>query len=341
MKKKHWMVVIGFVLSVFLLSGKASALNLRFNVMYSPKHPLCQQVFAPWATKVKEVTDGRVKVTMFYSNALFKPKDALDAVSSRVADIGIVLPVYARSKLILNSVMDQPMVAGEKALQNSEALWEMYQSTPELQNELKSVKVLWSYMNPAFQLHFTKTEVKNLQELQNVIISAGGATQTQILRLLGASPEAMPMVEVFLAMQKGVVEGCFLPYAPLRTQKIADLTHFHTNANLMAASFFISMNKDAWDKISDQDKKAIEAISGLVAAKKSGQVFDAAQERDVAWMAKKGDKFFYLSPDQKKLWAEKIAPVRDKWIEEAKAKGYADPQKLLDKALAVMAEKSR
>ncbi|MEJ2586545.1 MAG: TRAP transporter substrate-binding protein DctP [Deltaproteobacteria bacterium] len=237
--------------------------------------------------------------------------------------------------------MDQPMVAGEKALQNSEALWEMYQSTPELQNELKSVKVLWSYMNPAFQLHFTKKEVKNLQELQNVIISAGGATQIQILRLLGASPEAMPMVEVFLAMQKGVVQGCFLPYAPLRTQKIADLTHFHTNANLMAASFFISVNKDAWDKVSDQDKKAIEAISGLAAAKKSGQVFDAAQKRDVAWMAKKGDKFFTLSPDQKKLWAEKIGPVRNKWIEEAKAKGYANPQKLLDKALAVMAEKSR
>jgi len=341
MKKKQLMVAMGLFLSIFLLAGSASALNLRFNVMYSPKHPLCKEVFAPWANEVKKVTDGRVKVTMFYSNALFKPKDALDAISSRVGDIGIVLPVYARSRLILNSVMDQPMVAGEKALQNSEALWELYQSTPELQNELKSVKVLWSYMNPAFQLHFTKKQVKDLKELHNVVISAGGATQTQILRLLGASPEAMPMVEVFLAMQKGVVEGCFLPYAPLRTQKIADLTHFHTNADLMAASFFITVNKDVWDKISDQDKKAIEAISGLAAAKKSGQVFDAAQKRDVAWMAKKGDKFFTLSPDQKKLWAEKIAPVREKWIEEAKAKGYADPQKLLDKALAVMAEKNR
>jgi TRAP-type C4-dicarboxylate transport system substrate-binding protein len=341
MKRNKLMVAVGLFLGIVLLSGSASALNLRFNVMYGPKHPLCKQVFAPWANEVRKVTDGRVKVTMFYSNALFKPKDALDAISSRVGDIGIVLPVYTRSKLILNSVMDQPMVAGEKALQNSEALWEMYHSTPDMQKELKDVKVLWSYMNPAFQLHFTKKKVENLKELQNAVISAGGATQTQLLRLLGASPEAMPMVQVFLAMQKGVVEGCFLPYAPLRTQKIADLTHFHTNANLMAVSFFVTVNQGVWDKISDPDKKAIEAISGLVAAKKSGEVFDAAQTKDVAWMAKKGDKFFNLSADQKKLWAEKVAPVREKWIQDAKAKGYADPQKVLDKALAVMAEKSQ
>ncbi len=341
MKKKQLMIVIGLLVSLFLFTGSASALNLRFNVMYSPKHPLCKQVFAPWAKEVKKVTDGRVKVTMFYSNALFKPKDALDAISSRVGDIGIVLPVYTRSKLILNSVMDQPMVAGEKALQNSEALWEMYRTTPEMQKELQDVKVLWSYMNPAFQLHFTKKKVQNLEELKNVVVSAGGATQTQLLRLLGASPEAMPMVQVFLAMQKGVVEGCFLPYAPLRTQKIADLVHFHTNANLMAVSFYVTVNKGAWNKMSDADKKAIEAISGLAAAKKTGEAFDAAQTKDVAWMTKKGDKFFTLSAEQKKLWAEKIAPVREKWIADAKAKGYADPEKVLEKALSVMAEKGK
>ena len=341
MKRKQLMIAMGLFLSTFFLAASANALNLRFNVMYGPKHPLCKQAFVPWANEVKKVTNGRVKVTMFYSNALFKPKDALDAISSRVGDIGIVLPVYARSRLILNSVMDQPMVAGEKALKNSEVLWDLYQSTPEMQDELKDVKVLWSYMNPAFQLHFTKKKVEDLKELQNLVISAGGATQTQILRLLGASPEAMPMVDVFLAMQKGVVEGCFLPYAPLRTQKIADLTRFHTNANLMAVSFFITINKGAWDKISPEDRKAIEAISGLVAARKSGQVFDAAQEKDVAWMAKKGDQFYTLSADQKQLWAEKVAPVREKWVQEAKEKGYAASDKLLEKALALMAEKKQ
>lgn len=341
MKKSYPMAAIGALLVILMLSTSAHALNLRFNVMFTPKHPLCREAFVPWSKQVKEVTNGRVKVTMFYSNALFKPKDALNAISSRIGDIGIVLPSYARNKLLMNTVMEQPMVAGEKALVNSEVVWQLYKSVPEMQNELKDVKVLWAYMNPAFQLHFAKKKVETLDDLKNTVVSAGGTTQTQIVRSLGASPEAMPMVNVFLAMQKGVVEGCFLPYAPLRTQKIADLINYHTNANLMAVTFFIAINQKVWDKITPEDQKAIEAISGLTAAQKCGLVFDKSQERDTAWMEKKGDKFVVLSTAQQKMWAEKVSPIRQTWIKDAKKKGYADPGKVLDKALQLMAEKGQ
>lgn len=333
MKNKKSIVLAVIILIVLLLNVPGYALNLRFNIMYNQKHPLSRDAFVPWAKQVKKVTDGRVKVTLFYSNALFKPKDAMDSIISRVGDIGIVLPVYDRNRLLLSSVMDQPMVAGEKALANSEVLWQIYNAEPGMQNEFEKVKVLWGYMNPAFQLHFSKKEVKSLDDLKNTIISAGGATQTNLLRLLGASPEAMPMVEVFLAMQKGVVEGCFLPYAPLRSQKIADLLKYHTNANLMAVSFYVTMNKTAWNKISPEDQKAIENISGLNAARTCGQVFDKAQQKDTQWMLEKGDQFYSLTPDQKQSWAAKIKPVRDKWIQDAKAKGYTNPEKLMEKAI--------
>lgn len=333
MKNEKSIALAVIILIVLFLNVPGYALNLRFNIMYNQKHPLSRDAFVPWAKQVKEVTDGRVKVTLFYSNALFKPKDAMDSIISRVGDIGIVLPVYDHNRLLLSSIMDQPMIAGEKALANSEALWQLYTTEPDIQKEFKDVKVLWGYMNPAFQLHFSKKEVKSLGDLENTIISAGGAAQTNLLRLLGASPEAMPMVEVFLAMQKGVVEGCFLPYAPLRSQKIADLLKFHTNANLMAVSFYVTMNKTAWDKISPEDQKAIDNISGLNAAKTCGQVFDNAQEKDTKWMLEKGDQFYSLTPDQKQSWAVKIKPVRDKWIQDSKTKGYTNPEKLMEKAI--------
>ena len=340
--RKAILITAGLLVFVILtVSNAAWALNVRFNVMYSPKHPLCTQAFAPWAKQVAEVTDGRVKVTMFYSNALYKPTQGLDAIASRAADMGIVLPSYARNRMLAGGVMDLPMVAGEKAAENSEVLWEMYQTVPEMQKELEALEVLWVYMNPAFQLHFTKKRVANLADLANTVISAGGANQAGILKLLGASAEAMPMTDVYLAMQKGVVEGCFLPYAPLRTQKIADLLKYHTNANLMASSFYIVINKSVWGKISESDQKAIRGISGLSAALKCGQVFDAAQERDTTWMREKGDDFVTLTPEQRKDWAQKILSIRDGWVADAKAKGYQDPEKILATALALMEAKSK
>jgi TRAP-type C4-dicarboxylate transport system substrate-binding protein len=307
--------------------------------MYSPKHPLCKEAFNPWAEKVSEVTNGRVKVTMFYSNALFKPPQAYDAVSTRVGDMGLVLPTYERNRFLVSGVLDLPMVANEKAKVNSEVLWQMYQAFPEIRNEFSDVKVLFTYMNPAFQLHFSKKEVHNLEDLKDTIVSAGGTVNARIMKSLGASVETIPMVDVYLALQKGVVEGCFLPYAPLRSQKIADLLHTHTKANLMAAAFFVVINKDVWAEISPEDQKAIEKISGMEGATLVGSVFDKYQGRDIKWMAEKGDKFVTLDPVELDKWTEKILPIRDEWLNDVKAKGV-NGKPILEKALKLMSEKS-
>lgn len=340
---KHFFLrTLGLALVCFFCMGTSSwALNVRFNLMYSPKHPLCKEGFMPWAEKVKAATEGRVKVTLFYSNALFKPKQAMDAITNRSADMGIVMPTYTRNRLLANGVMDLPMVAGEKARINSEVLWELYQKTPEMQKELSGMKVLWGFMNPAFQLHLTEKKVATLSDLDNLVISAGGTNQSKILQAFGASAEAMPMTEVYLALQKGVVQGCFLPYAPLRTQKIADLVKFHTNANVMATTFFITMNKKVWDKISPEDQKAIDALSGMTAATQTGSIFDKYQEKDIAWMTEKGDEFVNLSPEQQEKWAEKIMPIRQEWVNDAKSKGYENAETILNTALHLMAEKTK
>lgn len=339
--KRACSIILGVLfLCGVIMPSVAWAINIRFNVMYSPKHPLCREVFNPWAKKVSEVTDGRVKVTMFYANALFKPKQAYDAVSSRVGDMGLVLPTYARNRFLINGVMDLPMVASEKASVNSEVFWKLYQEFPEMQKEFSDVKVLWTYMNTAFQLHFVKKEVRNLKALKDTVVSAGGTVQARIMKLLGASVESIPMNQVYLALQKGVIEGCFLNYGPLRSQRIADLLHYHTNANLMAVVFFVVINKDVWAEISPEDQKAIEAISGIEGARKVGAVFDRYQVRDTEWMAKKGDKFYTLDPAQRQRWANKIMPIRDEWIRDAKAKGV-NGEPILKKALELMSEKTK
>ncbi|MGI9569962.1 MAG: TRAP transporter substrate-binding protein [Desulfobulbia bacterium] len=338
MKKLQTLILVTLV---FILSSSAYAINLRFNVQYNNKHPLSKGVFAPWAKQVKEVTDGRVKVTLFYSNALFKPKDALNAVSKRVADIGVVLPTYTRDRLMMASVLDQPMMTGGKTSDNSEVAWQLLQEIPEIKEEMKDVKVLWAYMNPTFQLHFSKTKPDSLDGLKNSVLSGGGTSMTRILRALGASPESMPMNDVFLAMQKGVIDGCLLPYAPLKSQKIASLLNHHINADLMAITFYVSINKEAWAKISAEDQKAIEAISGVVASRHTGEIFDKATVKGVEYMKEKGDTFVDLTAEQKTMWAEKIQPLRQKWIEEAKAKGYKNPEKVLDRAMQLIAEKSK
>ena len=333
-------VLLAVSLTILILSSAGEALELRFNVMYTPKHPLCREAFDPWAEKVTEVTNGRVKVTMFYSNTLSKAPQVYDAVISGVADVGLSCPTYTRDRFLMTGVMDLPMVAGRSAKTSSEALWQLYESSSEMQKEYGDVKLLWLYMNPAWQLHFTKKQVRTLEELKGLIISAGGTVPTRIVKALGASPESIRMTEVYLALEKGVVEGCFLPYSPLRSQGMADLLHYHTEADLVGGTFYVVMNRGLWNKLSAEDQKAIEKISGLQAGRHCGAVFDKYQDIDRAWMAKKGDMFFSLEPSERERWTERIMPLREEWLRDTEAKGLPG-KKLLELALKLMSQKSK
>lgn len=335
MQKKALAVSIMALVMLLGMASGAWALNLRLNIMYGPKHPLSKGVFKTWAKQVKEVTQGRVKVTIFHASALAKPKQVYDATVSGMCDVGLSCPTYARERFPLSSVLDLPMMASSSAEKNSVTLWKLYEKFPAMQKEYSDVKLLWLYTNPAYQLHFTKRKVRNLEELKGAVVSGGGGVSLKMLKAFGANPEAIIMTEVFLALQKGVVEGCFLPYAPLRPRRMADLLHYHTVGDFVANAFYVVMNQKKWDKISPEDQKAIEKISGLAAARMSGQDFDQAQKRDIAWMKKKGDEFFVLPPAERLRWEERIKGIRADWVKGLEAKGLP-AQEVLDQATAMM-----
>ncbi|BEQ14672.1 TRAP transporter substrate-binding protein [Desulfoferula mesophila] len=335
MRSKSLAILATLLLLVFGTATLASAMNIRLNIVYGPKHPLAKGVFKNWAEQVKKVTDGRVKVTIFYASALAKITQVFDATVSGQIDAGLSCPTYAQDRFPLSGILDQPMVATSSAEANSAALWKLYEKYPAMQKEYEKVKVLWFYTNPAFQLHFTKRDVRNLEELKGAIVSAGGSAALQMLKALGANPEALPMPEVFLALQKGVVEGCFLPYPPLRPRRMTDILTTHTVGDFSATGFYVIMNQKKWNSISPTDQKAIMQVSGLAAAKMSGRDFDQAQERDVAWMKKKGDKFFVLDPTERAKWMARVKPLRDAWVKDLEAKGLP-AQAVLDDALKML-----
>ena len=331
---RKWVAITAAVLFCFM-AARADAATLRMNNNYVPKHPLTTQVFKPWAEEVGKVTQGRVKVKVFDSSQLSSFPQSYENLRSGVMDIGLVCPTYQPGQLVFSGVFDLPMVAAGKAAKSSVVAWEMLHKSPEIQKEFEEFEVLWVYLNPPYQIHMNKALVKTADDLKNRVVSAGGAVPVKIAQLLGASPESMPMTEVFQALQKGVVEGCMLPYAPLRSQGIADYVKFHTDVNLMGNSFFVAANKRRWDRISKEDQEAIRKISGRMMAEKTGQVFDDTQVIDVQWMQERGDEFYTVPDDERQKWRVAITPIHDDWVKRTKSD---KAQALLDMVMKAMQE---
>lgn len=331
---RKWLALTAAVLFT-LMATNADAATLRMNNNYVPKHPLTTKVFKPWAEEVEKVTEGRVKIKVFDSSQLSSFPQSFENLRSGVMDIGLICPTYQPGQLIFSGVFDLPMVAAGKAAKSSVVAWEMLHTFPEIQKEFEEFEVLWVYLNPPYQIHMNKIPVKTADDLKSRVLSAGGAVPVRIAQLLGASPESMPMTEVFQALQKGVVEGCLLPYAPLRSQGIADYVTLHTEVDLMSNSFFVAANKRRWNRISKEDQEAIRKISGKIMAEKTGKVFDDTQVVDVTWMKERGDEFYSMPAEERAKWRAAISPVYDDWV---KRTGSDKAQAMLDTVTKAMQE---
>jgi TRAP-type C4-dicarboxylate transport system substrate-binding protein len=80
----------------------------------------------------------------------------------------------------------------------------------------------------------------------------------------------MPISELSIALQKGVVDAAVTPYAALKSFKLIDLTKHITKINHSGTLMVILMNKKKWNSLPDYAKKAIDQVAnrdfGLKAA---------------------------------------------------------------------------
>ena len=77
-------------------AANADTQVIRFSNWLPPAHYIVKEMLEPWAAKVNEVTEGRVKVE--FINPLGKPQAHLDLVRNGVADMGMSVHSYTATR---------------------------------------------------------------------------------------------------------------------------------------------------------------------------------------------------------------------------------------------------
>src|SRR5690606_14974728 len=101
------------------------------------------------------------------------------------------------------------------------------------------------------------------------------------------------------------------------------------------------MNKARYEKLSADEKKAIDALSGETAARLFGQAWDVADQRGMDLMKTNGVQITQADAAFIQDIRTRVLPVERQWIENAKAKGLSDPAKVLEALRAEVAKAGR
>jgi len=295
--------------------------NLLLNSFLAPQHPTTSLVIKPWAEKVGQVTEGRVKVDVAPSS-LAAPHQQMASVNKGVFDIAYQFHGLMAEQVKLNQVAQLPFV-NTTARGSSVALWRTYQQHFAKAKELDDVHVLAMFVLPPGVLFGMKGPIDGVDKLKGRKVYALPGVSATMLEAAGAGVVAAPAARSHEIVSGKTVDA-FVGYSVsdangLKTLSYAtDVTDIA--GNLTAPSFVLFINKKRWAALSEKDRKAIESISGEAFAQNM-KVYDDLENKARADAAASGIKFHKASDAFNKDLQALGAPLTQAWLNDAQKLG--------------------
>jgi TRAP-type C4-dicarboxylate transport system substrate-binding protein len=321
---------------VCMAPASANKTVLRFAHPYAPMHPQQVHVFEPWAKQLSQATDGEVTVRFIPGGALGKPGQAYTAVQNGVCDITFDIQDYSPGRFPLTSVIELPFMV-TSAEKGSVALWKTYADIPEFQAEYPGVKMLLLNVHSPGAFATVKKPVREIADLSGMKIRTASAFVTEALKVFNAVPVTMSIVEVYTALERGVVDGTVAPYDGITTFKLEDHTKYVTPVNFYTMTFYVAMNEKTYNRLPAKAKKFVDANSGEALSRISGRQNEEQTIKDRKKCLDNGVQEILFTADKMNELTAKTMQMREKWVADMEAKGL--PGKLtLDTMLKYLNE---
>ena len=335
--KKLIMIVagLGLLLAPQATPAAAKTIELKFATAFSPKHTMQRMVFEPWAQKINQLTQGRVKVNFFPGGALGKAKDMYSLAEKGIADIVYTLHDYTPGRFPLTSVFELPFM-GETATDFAEAMWRTYAQVPQMQKEYEAVKLLALWAHPPGSFFTVKKPIRKIDDLKGMKIRTASPFVTKALKEFGAAPVSMPVTEIYTSLERGVVDGTVLPYEAIWVFKMADLVKYATEkTKFYTMTMTVVMNKKKWDSLPRDVQKIIDDNSGLAMSLACGKAFDGAESALRKKCLEKGIEAITLPEAELAKLKALSQPLSQGWIKDMEAKGLPG-RAVLDQAIKLL-----
>ena len=324
-----------FVHSAFALASAslmslpaAAQVVLTASSWLSPTHVLTETQ-KEWCGQLEQKTSGKIKCNLL-PRSVAAPPATFDAVRNGLADISFTVHGYTPGRFVTTQVAEFPFL-GNNSEPVSVAFQRLYAKTPAMAEEHKGVKVLAVFTHGPGIVFNTKRAITKADDLAGLKWRVGGGMVNEISKALGMNVTLKPAPESYELLSSGVMDGTLFPAESVESFKIDKVIKYGTQfpGGLYNTSFVFMMNQAKYDALAPDVKKAVDELSGEVAARMFGKGWDRVDRRGMAFMQAAGVQINKADPAFVKVVTDKTAPLVDIWAKAAEAKGMKDPKKAL------------
>lgn len=340
---KSAMLLAGSILLSGSLFAKDKVEVLTLHHFMSSKAPLQTKFLLPWAKKVEEASNGKLKIEIFPSMSMGgKPPELYKQVRNGSADIVWTLPGYTPGVFPRTEVFELPTVHIGDSVATSIAIKENFDL---IKDDFKKIKPLLVYVAAGNAIHTVNKKISSVSDMKGLKLRAPSRTGGWYLEALGAEAVGMPLPALPQSLSKNAVDGGLIPFEVFPPYKFHQLTQYSTegkNGERFGTSVFMFlMNGERFESLSKDLQKVLMDSVDMQTVKEVGKIWmDIEEPGKKMQNASKGGEVVKLDNAAMAEFNKVGEQVVQRWIKEAALKNI-DGQKLVNTAREAILKNSK
>ncbi|WP_193371591.1 TRAP transporter substrate-binding protein DctP [Pelagibius marinus] len=247
------------VAGALALTGAASAqeLTLKYAV-HTPEANIISEGNQYFADRVAELSDGRIKVEVYWNRALGKQQEMLPLISAGAVDF-TTLETAQYGETPLMGFMNTIFPVHRDAVKLTEMSNWLYQHSTGIKAELDRIgaKPLFVQHLPHYQLLCTKP-FRKIADFDGAKLRAFGAYVPVMWQSLGANAVNVVTNEMYDGLDKGVFDCTFLPPPFLNSLKLYEVAKYLIDVPFGMIEFAPTLvSTTNWNQWSAEDQAII------------------------------------------------------------------------------------
>ena len=339
MKKKHLIIFVIILACSLFFQNHAVAESQKSMVLqyelWLPTKMASFPVIQEFYKGLEEATGGAVKVRFHTGGSMGKAGETYQRTLSGVNDIGHINPIFNSGVFPMWDIFDYPVrcPSGEQLARLQIKMYEK----GYFDKEFSQVKVMALYNVGSFVLYSNK-KITKFDELKGIKIRISSMAGSEMAKAVDAVPVSTGTGEIYLAMQKGIVDVVMTVWDGAVVFKLNEVSKYVNEINLMSTTHIVLMNKKTWEKLPQAGKDYIDA-NWKTFSLKYARAHEARIPRYKKMFLGTGDdrEIIEFAPGESEKMDKRFTPIWQKWIADREEKGLP-AKKAIDELYKMMIE---
>ncbi len=301
-------LVGGFLLNfgVFIAHALAAkTLKLNLALEYGDKYTAQGKSMQMWADLIKEKSDGKIKVNIFYLGELGGQQEMLDQLVKGNIDMMLTWPHTSYDERLGINYIPYLVLSWEDAYKSYGKDGWLKKLVEPVFAEI-GLKYFGPYPEGFGGVATKKRYATNFKDAQGLKVRSPPIFPLpQTIKSMGFQPIPIDWSDVYASLQTGVVDGdssnvIFWDYEYFRDQ-----IDYYVHSEHNFSSYSLLMNNNKWASLSSEYQKIIEESAIEVINKQ----FANAKAEDEKWIKtaqEAGIKYIRPTPEEKLAWVKRV-----------------------------------